>query len=399
MDYFLTDDQIATQSRHELPPTTINPRKRKAPIPNGPRRSARKTNTVDRPGFVSNVLSDDNFSDQSPVAPLEQSIERNEEVNQECLLETIRPGDTMASRKVDTDLSEASPSVKMARKIPMPPITKSTKPLVSKPGKRKPSSPSVTRESVVNSSGFIGDSPTGVSPPGRKVLNFKAPWNMPSTKAQSKPLGKSLSAVIHAMTPPNQDADSTNRGSSNSHGGEDSSPHRSPPRTPMNESSRLRPLTPAIQGIFTPTSLPHPSASDILQTPISTLKSPLNNFQTWVVTSSSIRTEERLRGVHFAEMSLSSFLSGIAKLTGRPVDGICKMKLTLEMQCLITIDTVWRGQDEVWTEIKETFAEKLSLRRRGEKCKMVVEPSWEETNGSDVKAANISEGEDGLYDA
>ena len=86
-------------------------------------------------------------------------------------------------------------------------------------------------------------------------------------------------------------------------------------------------------------------------------------------------------------------------MTSRPLDEICDMKLTLEMQSLITKDAVWRGQDEIWEEIKETFVERLNLRREGEKCKMVVESSWENKNENDVKAANISEGEEGLYDA
>lgn len=401
MDYFLKDDQIATQPQPEIPSTAMNPRKRKASTPNGPRRSGRKTTTVDRPGFVSNILSDDYSSDRSPDAPLEQSIERDEEANQDCSLGRHRQEDTRTSRNVDTDMTDTSLSVRKAQKVPMHPTAKITKLPIPKAGKRKISSASNTRGSENTSSGLAEASTRGIPPPGLKVWTLKTPWKVPSTKAQSKPLGKNLPASASARTPPDRDEDGIAKGSLAFLGGDNSSTHLSYPLTPTNKTSRLPLSTPAAPAIPTPTSLPPPPASSTLRAPTATLQlhAPLKNFQIWVVTHSPTRTEERLRGINFAEMSLSSFLFSIAKLTSRPLDEICDMKLTLEMQSLITKDAVWRGQDEIWEEIKETFVERLNLRREGEKCKMVVEPSWENKNENDVKAANISEGEEGLYDA
>ncbi|PVH76069.1 hypothetical protein DL98DRAFT_657767 [Cadophora sp. DSE1049] len=403
IDYLSKDDQIVAQTQPETPPSGINTRKRKAPSSDGPRRSGRKPKEIKRPEFIPPDDIEDLTSDRSSSGSLEQSIERDEQVDGELSWEMELPSNTSTNRNIDSDMVDASPLERRLHKgttAPMSPSAKKTTIPLSKEKTHAPlsSTSKASAKAKISSTILTRKAP----PVGHKILKLNMPWKMPSTKAQSKPPREKLPAEVRPKTPPIQEEGNATGEPFASNGGSDSFPNRFQPPNPTSEPCQLPPLPPAAEVITTPTSLPHPPAAYIASAPTSTSLSSLTGVQIWVVTYSPKRTEEWLHGVQLAGTSLPSFLASIAGLSDRSVDDIDKIKLTLEMPMLNTKVTVRRGQDKIWESTKRTFAERLGLQcgeQSLEKCMIFVEPLWEEGKAGDWKEVDGGAGEGGLYDA
>ncbi|KAH7395643.1 hypothetical protein BKA64DRAFT_745836 [Cadophora sp. MPI-SDFR-AT-0126] len=395
MDFLSKDDQMVAQILPEITPSGSNTRKRKAPGSEPPRRSGRKPKEPQRPEFVSPDKIEDLDSNESSDEFLEQSIERDEDVDAELSREMEHLSNTSTNQNMDSYMVGVSPSERRLHKAPVAPMStsakKTKKSLLNK--RTRASFSSTSRSSAKSKTNSTIQGPLV----GHKVTKLNMPSKMPSIKAQSKPLTDKLPANVQSRTPLIRDENNATDDLLTFSGGGGSSPNRSQPPNPTIEPSQPPPLPPAAQVMTTPTSLPLPPAADIASGSMSTPPSSLTAVQIWVVTYSPKRTEEWLHGVQLAGTSLPSFLTNIADLSERSVDEIGKMKLSLEMPTLNTKVTVCRGQDAIWERTKETFAERLSLQRGEqslERCKIFVEPVW-----VDGKAeVDDGEGEDGLYD-
>ncbi|KAK0101580.1 hypothetical protein ONS95_006744 [Cadophora gregata] len=403
MEYLSRDDHVLVPCRPETPPSEVNTRKRKAPTSDGPRRSLRKRNTVQyNVGNESSSRSSDGSSRES----LEPSIERHEDSSQDSVVEIICPGDTVATRNMTSEMFHALPSIIISQKAPRTstsvPTAKGTK--TSIPNERMPGpSCSPNAKGRGKTMSRSADTPSTNSPaPGRKVLKLKMPLQMPSIKAVSKPLGKKVPAARRLQTPPTRATGNIIRGSFASPGGNITSLHHSPPLSPTIEPFHPPPLTPAARSMPTPTSLPRPPAADIVPVSMSTFEFSAPEVRIWVVEFSPKCSEEWLQGVRLAGISLWNFLTSIAELLGRSVDDIQKIKMTLEMPMLNTKITVKKGQEDVWEDAKNIFAERLSLQGgdgRLDTCRISVEPVWEERKVDVWEDVDDGEGGDGLYDA
>ncbi|PVH76070.1 hypothetical protein DL98DRAFT_642396 [Cadophora sp. DSE1049] len=197
-DVLCADDQPPPPppTQPEPTPSTSNPRKRKKQSIVEPRRSGRKPVPTYMPGVISNPDDYDaafeSGSTSSNSEPLAETTEMDYTFERDSSVEIMNVSD----RNVNPDgaADGASSSGSATRKpfkaptAPMMPAPAKPKTPVSKQKAPKPASSSKTPEKHKSAT---ADIPTGKTPAARsKIVKL----NVPSTKAQAKPLGREVEA-------------------------------------------------------------------------------------------------------------------------------------------------------------------------------------------------------------
>ncbi|KAH9212955.1 hypothetical protein DL95DRAFT_410682 [Leptodontidium sp. 2 PMI_412] len=386
-DFFSKDGQADVQSHPTLRPETpssavINTCKRKAQ--GDLRRSVRKRVPVQRPDYfldgddVDERLHETSSSDYDN-GPLKESIERDEEFERDSCLDIGQS----SNQNSNTSIPAASPSGGNPFKAPAAPMVSApakTKTPVSKSKVSKPSpSSSKALEKVKSVSNDAPPTRKRAAAAGQKILKL----NVPSIKAQSKPLGKKPSAAPHPKTSLNQATEISSGSPMASSGtGGNALPALLPTATPPPPSTTTQHPLPSLATQQHP-EVSLPEFATVVPTPTSTPR-PKPQVPLWVITHTPRYTEELWDTGRLSGHSLSTFLNSLSSLTSHPVESIDKIKLTLRTPVSDTKIAVGREAEESWGAAMKVFRERLR-RMKGvvEGCLIFIEPVWEVEGGEE----------------